>query len=374
MNASGTSLPRSRRVMLVDALSQNLGASAELRRRGYAVTPEGDRCAVLRLLATQTAVAVVMNSSGDVTADTTFLLRILEIDPRVSILVDGARLDAAAVTHFVHRGAATCIIARLDAGPMADIVEKFVLLRDAELASTGQLGHLRVSLQEVTKQLGHEGLAMRERWVGSLAALVRLAEASHPHMAGHSLRVADLAGAIAVASGFTDPEVETVRLAGRLHDLGMIGVPARIVDKAGSLTEEEFAVVRQHPVIASDILGSFPKFAEISRAIRGHHEHWDGSGYPDGLAGDQIPRISLILAAAEVFDALVSARSYQKPETVAAAIERVKALSGRILDPAVCEALIAVVSERRTLPFLPEAGAGVREVPAMRRKEMAAAP
>ena len=254
----------------------------------------------------------------------------------------------------------------MDPGPLADLLEREIEIREAELASSRNLGQLRASLQDVTKLLDHEATAMRERWLGSLAALVRLAEASHAHMAGHSLRVSDLAGAIAVAMGRTDSEVETIRLAGRLHDIGMIGVPARIMDKAGPLSEEEFAVVRQHPVIASDILGSFPNFAEITRGIRGHHEHWDGSGYPDGLIGDQIPAISLIVAAAEVFDALVTPRPYKQTEDIETAIERIRGIAGRILDPAVCEALITVVAGRRTLPFLAEARAGVREVSAMR--------
>jgi HD-GYP domain-containing protein (c-di-GMP phosphodiesterase class II) len=372
VSPSKRATPRTRTVLLTDGNSLNPGGAAELRRRGYAVTMEPDRTSLLRLLAAHRAVAVAMRSSGDLTADTTFLLRVLEADPRVSVLIVGEELDAGAVTHFLHNGAATCITEHLHPAPMADALEKAVLIREAELSAGRKIGHLRASLQDVTRQLDHEALAMRQRWVGSLASLVRLAEASHPHMAGHSLRVADLAGAIAVAMGHTDTEVETIRVAGRLHDLGMIGVPARIIDKAGPLSEEEFAQVRQHPRIASDILGAFPNFAEITRGIRGHHEHWDGSGYPDGLAGDQIPRVSLILAAAEVFDALVSPRPYKRAEDTAAALDRVRAISGRILDPAVCEALIAVVSGRRTLPFLAEARAGVREVPAMKFPEKAA--
>jgi HD-GYP domain-containing protein (c-di-GMP phosphodiesterase class II) len=277
----------------------------------------------------------------------------------------GEKLDAVAVTHFLHRGVAACVTEPLDPGPLTDLLERLIMFREEELSKSRKMGQLRCSLQDVTKQLDREASAMRQRWVDSLAALVRLAEASHVHMAGHSLRVADLAGAIAVAMGRTDSEVEAIRLAGRLHDIGMIGVPARIMDKAGQLSEEEFAVVRQHPVIASDILGSFPNFAEITRGIRCHHEHWDGSGYPDGLAGDQIPGVSLILAAAEVFDALVTPRPYKQTQDIEKAIERIRGIAGRILDPAVCEALITVVAGRRTLPFLAEAGAGVREVPAM---------
>jgi HD-GYP domain-containing protein (c-di-GMP phosphodiesterase class II) len=186
----------------------------------------------------------------------------------------------------------------------------------------------------------------------ALEALVHAMEAKDPHLPGHSLRVAELAASIAARMGRADWEVEEVRLAGRLHDLGMIAIGDAILTKAGALSAREYAEVKRHPVLGYDILSGYPNLERVAAYVRGHHERWDGAGYPDGLADESIPWGAQILAAAEVFDAMTSSRAYRAANSVSAALERMYAQSSDFIDPSVMRTLTRVVSKRETLSFI----------------------
>jgi HD-GYP domain-containing protein (c-di-GMP phosphodiesterase class II) len=171
-------------------------------------------------------------------------------------------------------------------------------------------------------------------------------------MRGHSARIADLSATVAVHLGLPDEVADRIRTAGRLHDIGKIGTREAVLLHHGPLTPEEFAHVKQHVLTAAQILAPLTHLADAVVDIRGHHERWDGTGYPDGLRGTDIPIGARVIAAAEVFDALSTPRPYQERLTPAAALARVAELAGTALDPDVCRALADVVSRRRTLVFL----------------------
>ena len=192
--------------------------------------------------------------------------------------------------------------------------------------------------------------------IATLEALVNALEAKDPYMRGHSARVADLAATVAHQLGMSEEDVELVRVAGRLHDIGKIGTRESVLNKQGALTPEEFEHVRQHVVIGSQILAPLTHLGDIIPAVRHHHERFDGTGYPDGLRGEAIPLPARIIGAGEVYDALTTSRAYQEKMTPENAIARIADLSGTVLDPAVFEALSSVVARRRTLVFLDEGG------------------
>jgi diguanylate cyclase (GGDEF)-like protein len=140
-------------------------------------------------------------------------------------------------------------------------------------------------------------------------------------------------------------EVESVlRLASLLHDVGKLVVPNEVLTKAGPLTEEEWALMRQHPVNALHILSQMDSVAEAIPAVLHHHEHFDGSGYPDGLAGDDIPLASRILLVSDAFDAMTTGRPYRQAMPVEAAIQELRRHSGSQFDPKVVDAFLAVIS------------------------------
>jgi len=187
----------------------------------------------------------------------------------------------------------------------------------------------------------------------SLEVLVTSLEARDQFMAGHSVRVAQLSASLADALGHAEDEVEAVRLAGRLHDIGMLVISDRVVNREGPLTPAEYDQVRQHTLVGHQLLQPYPHLGDVARFVRGHHERWDGAGYPDGLAGEAIPWGARIIAAVEVYDALVTRRAYRREIlTPEAAFAEVQVLAGKSLDPAVCAALGRVVGGRRTLEFV----------------------
>lgn len=181
----------------------------------------------------------------------------------------------------------------------------------------------------------------------AVAALVVALEARDPHLRGHSARVAGLAAAIATAAGLPPMDVADIRLAGHLHDVGKIGIPDALLHKPGPLSDAEFAEVREHPELGARILASMTQLGPVIDYVRHHHERWDGSGYPAGLAGEAIPRGARILAIAEIFDALTTPRPYQRTLTAREALARLEELSGSWLDPEAHRALRTVVSTER---------------------------
>jgi len=181
----------------------------------------------------------------------------------------------------------------------------------------------------------------------SLLGLANALEAKDPYTRGHSERVAALSRRLASALGLAQAVVDTVGQAGLLHDIGKIGVPELILRKPRSLSPEEWQIMRGHPVIGAQIVAPFEFFEAASRVIRHHHERWDGSGYPDGLKGDDIPLEARVVAVADVFDALTSARSYRSALTRDAARAILLQEAGRTLDATVVAALLDMLNMQR---------------------------
>src|SRR5258705_830503 len=159
----------------------------------------------------------------------------------------------------------------------------------------------------------------------SLLGLANALEAKDEYTRGHSERVATLARRLALAAGLGARESVTIAHSGLLHDLGKIAVPERILRKAGPLTDEEWEVMRRHPLTGAQIVAPLQFFADGALIVRHHHERHDGSGYPDGLSGETIPMGSRIVAIADVYDALTSDRPYRRAPRHPEAPERVAA-------------------------------------------------
>ena len=182
----------------------------------------------------------------------------------------------------------------------------------AAAISTGAVVHyLRV--QQVRFQNG---------FVESVASLVNALEASDDCTAGHTVRVSELSVSMGREMGLQGRDIDVLRMGAILHDVGKVGVPHHILNKPGRLTADEFSIIKAHPQEGDRILAPFshPHAAEIRDLVRHHHERLDGSGYPDGLKGAQISRMSRILAVADVYDAVTSPRPYRSSMSPAEAI------------------------------------------------------
>ncbi len=164
-------------------------------------------------------------------------------------------------------------------------------------------------------------LEMQQMFEGTVRSLVSALDAKDTYTCGHSSRVAELAVELASRLGYDDESLATIRMAGILHDIGKIGVEDSVLRKPGKLTDAEFAQIKLHPVLGFDILKGIKPFRKILPAVRHHHESWDGSGYPDGLAGDSIPRDAQVIAVADAFDAMTSDRPYRPGMPVSRVVE-----------------------------------------------------
>jgi two-component system cell cycle response regulator len=172
----------------------------------------------------------------------------------------------------------------------------------------------------------------------------------HPELGHHSSVVADLARATAAILGLPDEEVRKVELAAELHDVGKVAVPESILNKPGPLDDDEWEFIRRHTLIGERIIAAAPALEAVARLVRSSHERWDGGGYPDSLAAEGIPLGSRIVAVADAFEAMTSARPYSRPKSVAEALQELRACAGAHFDPVVVEAFRAalVAHEQRT--------------------------
>jgi putative nucleotidyltransferase with HDIG domain len=176
---------------------------------------------------------------------------------------------------------------------------------------------------------------IRSMLFGITEAFTFAIDAKHPYTFGHSKRVSEISVKIAKKMGLSPDMISNIRLAALLHDIGKIGTPEIILDKEGKLEPDEISRVKEHSIIGSRMVEHIQRMKEIALWIRQHHEKYDGSGYPSGLKGDDIPMPSRIIAIADYFDALTTDRSYRKAYTYEKAIGIMKESVGTHFDPIV---------------------------------------
>jgi diguanylate cyclase (GGDEF)-like protein/putative nucleotidyltransferase with HDIG domain len=177
----------------------------------------------------------------------------------------------------------------------------------------------------------------------AVAALAAAIDARDNYTMSHSEEVVGLAREVARRLGLSPSEVSKVRDGAMLHDVGKVAIPNEILFKPGPLTDAEWDVMRQHPVIGESILRRTPELAPIAPLVRHEHERWDGGGYPDGLGGDSIPIGSRIILACDAYNAMITARPYREPMSEEAAHAELRGNAGSQFDPRVVEALLAVL-------------------------------
>ncbi len=170
-----------------------------------------------------------------------------------------------------------------------------------------------------------------------ILAMIKILEIHDPYTSGHSENVALLCSMIAGEMLFDAIQINEIYWTGLVHDIGKINVPNTILLKTGRLTQSEYEQIKHHPIWGADILSASQDLEKIIDGVRFHHERWDGAGYPDGLAGEQIPIYSRIIAVADTFDAMTSDRSYKKAVSIEESIEEIRINSGKQFDPEVVD-------------------------------------
>jgi putative nucleotidyltransferase with HDIG domain len=181
---------------------------------------------------------------------------------------------------------------------------------------------------------------------GVLSALVRSLDRRDGRTARHSAAVAGFARDIAVECGMDKRDAELAHTAGLLHDIGRFALPDRVMERYGTLTEDDWEAIRLHPELGADLLRDLGVYGPIASIVRAHHERIDGRGYPDGLKGDEIPAIARIVAVAEVYDTLTAEDTYRDRMTSFQAITELRRVAGRQLDERYVEALATLLTGR----------------------------
>ncbi|MBN1513974.1 MAG: HD-GYP domain-containing protein [Phycisphaerae bacterium] len=175
--------------------------------------------------------------------------------------------------------------------------------------------------------------AVQSMSIDVVRVLVSTIDQKDEYTAGHSNRVGFYALLLGRALGFAEDNLQTLEWAALLHDVGKIGIRDDVLKKAGKLTPEEFRHIQSHPDRSAEIIGRVPQLSEVVAGVRHHHEHYDGSGYPDGLRGEQIPLLARVIQIADVFDALTTTRSYRKAFEWSKALDILHEESGTTVDP-----------------------------------------
>ena len=188
--------------------------------------------------------------------------------------------------------------------------------------------------------------SMYDYLTSTLCSLVQIIEARDPYTKNHSERVTQYALEISDAMRLNDKNKNAIRFAGRLHDIGKVGVRDVVLLKPGRLTNEEFEEIKKHVIIGEDILKPLKFLPLESEIVRHHHEYFDGTGYPDGLKGEKIPLLARIMALADTYDALTSTRPYRKKRTHEEAVEEILLFTGKQFDPQIVKAFLATRTGR----------------------------
>ncbi len=189
---------------------------------------------------------------------------------------------------------------------------------------------------------------MKSAYLKSITVLAAAVETKDSGTIGHAQRVAETTVAVAKAMGMTGSELERIEYAALLRDIGKAVVPHALLNKRDPLTVQEWTVVKSHSVLGADMVRSVPFLADCADTVQHHHEYWDGTGYPDGLKGEDIPLASRILAVTSDYDAMISDRPYhhREPMTQDEAIRAIQEGSGTKYDPTVVSVMVEILGAR----------------------------
>ncbi len=255
---------------------------------------------------------------ADTRADPDYIVRHPQTDPRselsVPIVVDGSVWG----------------VLNIEAPEPGAFGEADAVLVEAIAASLGSSLHRAALVADLERT-----------FTTTLTALMSTVEAKDDYTASHEQQVAELSERVAIRLGVSHSRAGDVLYAALLHDVGKVAIPSEILLKPGPLSDDEWIAMRGHAAIGGELVGRIEAFAHLAPAVRASHERWDGTGYPDGLTGEQIPLAARIIAACDTYEAIVTDRPYRPARTSAQAKRELRRVAGSQLDPTVVEALLA---------------------------------
>jgi response regulator RpfG family c-di-GMP phosphodiesterase len=253
----------------------------------------------------------------------------------IPIILVTARTGAEMLNEGIQAGADDYISKPFDSTELKARIRSQLRMRqmESELALVNK--NLRMRTSDLVEQ-------QRSLFLSTVKSLASAIDAKDEYTRHHSTRVTDFSLKIAAKMGFSEKELGDLELAAVLHDVGKIAVPESILNKPGKLTNEEFTLIKEHPVRGEAILSPVIELKEIGRVVRAHHERYDGTGYPDRLKGREIPLGARIMTIADTYDSITSERPYRKAASHRYAVKEIISCSGTQFDPEVVENFLEI--------------------------------
>jgi response regulator RpfG family c-di-GMP phosphodiesterase len=335
------------RILIVDDEETiRLALRKFLRSRGYEVEIASSGDQALQILAKESYSLMLCDVRMPGMTGVQIVPKARERDQDLAIIMLTAVNDAATATEVLSSGATDYLMKPVELADLQQAVDRALHKRAGVMEQRRLDKLIREEVALRTAELEREKESLRLMSISIAETLINAMEAKDLYLRGHSQRVAELAGELAKELSLEENMREDLRVAGRLHDVGKIGIREAVLNKPGRLTPEEFEHVQQHVRIGLDILAPLLHIKEPLKYVEHHHERWDGAGYPLGLSGEAIPLGARILCAADTFDALTSKRAYRDPLEPLAALEHLRVDSGKQFDPCVYDALVRVITKR----------------------------
>ncbi len=335
------------RILIVDDEETiRLALRKFLRSRGYEVEVAGSGDQAMQILDKESFSLMLCDVRMPGMTGVQVVPEARKKDQDLAIIMLTAVNDAATATEVLASGATDYLMKPVELADLQQAVDRALLKRDEIIEERRLDMWIREEVALRTAELEREKESLRLMSVSIAETLINAMEAKDLYLRGHSQRVAELAGQLAEELGLDPATCEDLRVAGRLHDVGKIGIQEAILNKPGRLTPEEFDHVKRHVQIGLDILAPLFHIKQPLKYVEHHHERWEGAGYPLGLTGEAIPMGARILCAADTFDALTSKRAYREPLESQAALEHLRVVVGKQFDPRVYDALVRIITRR----------------------------
>jgi len=256
-----------------------------------------------------------------------------EIDPEVDALIMTAFASTETAVTALRRGVTDYLSKPFGLDDVRRAIEKCLKAREARRTRRARVESLSARVESAVVENHRLRQDQRRAYLGIVTTLIEAIEAKDRFNQGHSRRVAALAARFARHLALPGKEAEVFETGAKLHDIGKIGIPEEILNKPGRLTDDEFDIIKSHPVIGEQLLRPLDFLSETRPIVRHHHERWDGRGYPDGLRDVEIPRPAAMLSILDAYDALTSDRPYRAGLGHAEALEILEEGAGTQWDP-----------------------------------------
>lgn len=265
------------------------------------------------------------------------LRNVKAVRPEMMFIIMTAFPDIGMAVEAIRLGATDFIIKPIDLELIIFSIKKALEKRRMEEQIEAHHINLEKLVEERTGKLNETVLILKKTHLNSVKVLAGAIDAKDPYIRGHADRVRKMSMKIGMKMGFGEERLENLVFGALLHDIGKIGIRDEILQKKGSLTSEEYQYIQQHPLIGVKIVEGVDFFKNKIPMIRNHHEHFDGSGYPDGLIGEVIPLEARIIAIPDAFDAMTSLRPHRRAIPVNDVVDELEKGKGKQFDPGVVE-------------------------------------